>query len=78
MNTLADGTALITIVPNSAFFTDVFAPNQAALPFVSVAAGNTTFPFSTTPSYTASPFYSQAPNTINFAVDSLMIDFVET
>lgn len=72
------GTAMCIINPFSCFNTATFSANDNYLPFVTVSSGSTQNPFAANPTFTASPFHSQAPNTATFAIDSLQIDFVET
>jgi len=78
VQTLANGTALVTVAPAFAFHNPSPGVNAGTLPFVSVANGNTDFPFAATPFYTASPFASQGPNTSTYAIDVVSLDFVET
>lgn len=73
VTTLADGTALVVINPTCPFVPAIYAANGKYLPFVSVAAGSTLNPFVTTPSFTASPFISQAGNTSTYGLDSCLI-----
>jgi hypothetical protein len=80
VTTLADGTALATIVPMSAVY-GVFAVNSNFIPFCSIATGSTTNPFAAAPLYSNTnngPFQSQLGSIVNFAVDGLMIDYIET
>lgn len=80
MTTLADGSVTMSIVANSAFRTNlpVWA-NADYLPFVSMSSTNSTLPFITEPQFNQpGPFFGQRGNTVNFAIDALMIDFVET
>lgn len=56
----------------------VLTNNGDYLPFVSVAAGNTTFPFAAVPTYTNTAFSTQATNTSTFALDSLSVDYINT
>lgn len=76
ITTLSDGTALVTIVPASAFAIPTFTANSNYLPFVSVAASSTTNPFLTVPAFSTSPFSGQVQNQTGFAIDSLQLDFV--
>lgn len=76
VSTLADGTALVTIIPdycvNSSFLIDSYY-----LPSVSVAAGSTTNPFAATPTYNGiGPFFAQQANMSTYAIDSVQIDFI--
>jgi len=63
-------------VPESCFAAAAFYANTPALPFISIASGNTTFPFAAAPTFVSSAFNSQYANTISFAIDSLQIDFI--
>jgi len=63
VTTLSNGTALVTVAPMFAFHNPSPGVNAGTLPFVSVANGNTDFPFAATPAFTASPFAGQGPNT---------------
>lgn len=76
MTTINDGTGLLVINPMSLFNGGLFVPNSTLLPFVSVASGNTSFPFAAAPTFTSSAFYPQYTNTISFGLDSLQIDFI--
>lgn len=73
ITTLTDGTFLLTINPNSIFNSQVFVANDNYLPFVSVAAGNSSLPFAATPTFTATAFNTQQSSVSNWAMDSLQI-----
>ena len=78
VTTLVDGTALIIICPNSAT-APVFTANSYTLPFVSVCSGSSSFPFAAVPTYgVAGPFANLASSFQNFAIDTLVIDFINT
>lgn len=59
-------------------YNGAFTVNGAYLPFISIASGSTITPFVTTPTTSASPFYSQVNSAITYAVDSLSISFINT
>lgn len=69
---------MVVIYPDSTFNGAAFIANNSTLPLVSVASGNTTFPFAANPTFTSSAFSSQYGNAQTFANDSLQIDFIET
>lgn len=73
VKTIGDGTGLVTIVPNCLF--SPMASGTVVLPFVSVANSNTTLPFAVAATM-HSPFLTQAPNAMTYALDSLQIDFI--
>lgn len=69
INTIADGTSLITIIPNLAPYSYTHFPAAVnKLPFCSQAIGNTTSPFSVAPT-TYDGFSQQYANIQTFAVD---------
>lgn len=77
VTTIGDGTALVTVIPNTAYQPAGFPVNGTNyLPFVSVANGNTTLPFAVNPANQQSPFATQAVNAVTFGIDSLQIDFI--
>jgi len=78
VTTLSNGTALVTVAPMFAFHNPSPGVNAGTLPFVSVANGNTDFPFAATPTFTASPFAGQGPNTSTYAIDAITLDFTQT
>lgn len=73
-----DGTAIVVISPSDVMNNPAFQQNNDYLPFVTVSAGNTTFPFAANPSYSNTAFNTQANNTSTFALDSLSIDYINT
>lgn len=76
VTTLADGTALVTIIPEYCVNGSTIS-NSFSLPPVSVASASTTNPFAAIPSYDAAgPFNAQLANMSTFAVDSVQIDFI--
>lgn len=74
----ADGTSLVTIIPNYAFYSNLFVANGPYLPFISVSTASSTVPFAVAPAFTGSPFNSQFNNTSTYAIDSVQIDFLNT
>lgn len=47
------------------------------MPFCTVAAGSTTSPFATAPTYSAAgPFYTQVSNMVTYAIDACSVDFI--
>lgn len=78
--TLTDGTALATICPITMFYSPIISVNSKYLPFVNVSNGSSTLPFLTlSPApYAQAPFSTQTPNVIEYGVDAIQIDFIET
>lgn len=78
VTTLVDGTALIVICPNYVT-APVFTADASTLPFVSVCSGSSSFPFAAVPTYGApGPFANLAASFQNFAIDTLVVDFINT
>lgn len=75
MTTIADGSALIPIIPNSAVFINLIQ-NSTFLPFC-IVPGNTSNPY-TLPYIKApnGPFSTQVSNFVTYAVDGCMMDFI--
>jgi len=81
ISTLADGTALLSVFPLSAFYSPYIVANSAYLPFANVANGSTILPFSTLVSVgpgAQAPFTSQQSSVIQFGIDAVMLDFIQT
>jgi len=79
ITTLSDGTALLSIIPITAFYSPYIAANSAYLPFANVASGSSILPFSTlvaTGPGAQAPFSTQASNVIQYGIDAAMIDFI--
>lgn len=78
VTTLADGTSLIIICPQSGF-SAAYSANFYSPPFITVPSGSTSAPFVAAPIYSpAGPFFGQLANVSKYAVDSLTVDFIET
>lgn len=76
ITTLSDGTALLTIIPDYCVNGSVVS-NGYYLNFVSVASASSTNPFAATPAYNpVGPFNAQVANIVNYAVDSVQVDFI--
>lgn len=76
VTTLADGSALIPIIPNSCIYGTGFLTSR--LPFVQVC-GNSTLPYSVPGLFSPpGPFQNQNTSFVTYAVDACMFDFIET
>lgn len=78
VTTLPDGTACVCIVPTSAHL-GAYTANANYLPFVQVASTNSVQPYNAPSAYTtAGPFNTQQANIIEYGVDAVFIDFINT
>lgn len=78
ITTLADGTALVTINPNGAAYSQ-WVLSSNVIPFASLSAGSSTLPFATTPQVNnPGPFAGQAGNTSRYAVDTCCVSYIHT
>lgn len=65
------------VIAHNAVTAPAFAVNGSVLPFITVAAGSSTYPFAVGPIYSPSgPFNGLQNSIINFAVDTTVIDFI--
>lgn len=79
VTTLADGTAMVVVIPIFATSPGIAPANSLVLPFFSSVIGSTTYPFAVGPGNPSQgPFFANIASMSTFAVDSVSIDFINT